>query len=55
MDRLRNRVEPFAALFWAPDPACRPGITYTSMSLYGYTVVGSIVNEEALYPPPFPI
>ena len=52
MDRLRNRVEPFAALFWAPDPACRPGITYTSMSLYGYTVVGSIVNEEALYPPP---
>ena len=30
-DRLRNRVEPFAALFWAlgivPHPACQPGIT----------------------------
>ena len=30
VDRLHNKVEPFAALFWAcltPDPARRPGIT----------------------------
>ena len=33
VDRLRNKVEPFAALIWAlysyltPEPARRPGIT----------------------------
>ena len=28
VDRIRNRVEPFAALFWAFEhPVCRPGMT----------------------------
>ena len=67
VDRLRNRVEPFAALLWALgiectyiltlDPARWPGITpppYTqSMSLQ--YMVCLILNKDALPPPPFPI
>ena len=59
VDRLRNKVEPFAALFWALgiDPARWPGITpspYTkhvliwSCCLYGMWRVGSILIDNVL-------
>ena len=69
VDRLRNKVKPFTALFWTlgivlylstPDPARRPGITlppYTNhvMLPVRWWRVGSILNQDALPPPPFPI
>ena len=64
MDRLPNRVETFAAQFWAlsnvlaipitPDPASRPGITpppYTKHVLFK-VFVGSILNKDA---PDYPL
>ena len=56
VDRLRNRVEPFAALFWAlgtvlANPARRPGITPPPYTKHMVTV-GSILNEEMC---PFPL
>ena len=61
VDRVRNRVEPFAALFWTlgidlptPDPARRPAASLhcrtQSMSLNG--PIGSILYEDAKTPFP---
>ena len=69
VDCLRNKVEPFTALFWTlgivlylstPDPARRPGITlppYTNhvMLPVRWWRVGSILNQDALLPSTFPI
>ena len=60
VDRLRNRVESFAALFWlsalylpTPDPARRPGITAPPFTKYVLIwSFGAILNEDALLPPP---
>ena len=59
VDRLRNIVEPFAGIILGlptPDPARRTGITplpYTKhVLMYMVTIVGSILNENALPPPP---
>ena len=50
VDHLRNRVEPFAALFWA-GPASLPHRTQR-MFLYGHNSIGStngsILNEDVL-------
>ena len=60
VDRLRNRVEPFAALFWALDIVlantwpCPPASLHRrtqSMSLHGHSF--SIIFEDAWSPPPF--
>ena len=62
VDRLRNRLKPFAALFWAlgiglantwPCPR-QPGITpqpYTKACPY-FVIDGSILNDDTLPPPP---
>ena len=65
--RLRNRDEPFAALFWALDnvpwykptpeperhgPASLHRCTQ-SMFLYCMVIVGSILNKDAPSPPLF--
>ena len=58
VDRLLNKGESFAALFWAlgivlantPDPACRPGISTAvhKACLCYMVIVGSILNKGAL-------
>ena len=55
VNRLRNRIEPFAALFWAlgnvlakPDPAYRPGITPPP---YTRHVLILALNEDDRLPP----
>ena len=45
VDRLRNRVEPFAALFWA-----RHHFTAVHKACPYMVIVGSILNEDALAP-----
>ena len=66
VDRLHKRVEPFAALFWAlsamylrtSGPACGPGFTpppYIHKACPYMVRVGSILNEDAPAPTPFPI
>ena len=63
VDRLHNRVERFAALLWVmgivqctPDRARRASITplpYTNYKACPFMVlVGSILNQDALAPPP---
>ena len=63
VDRLCKRVEPFASCFgilalcqhltMPAGPASLPRRTQ-SMSLFGH-IVGSILNEDTLPPPPFPM
>ena len=64
VDCLRNRVEPFPALFWAlgtvlylpiPNPARRTGITppmYMYKACPYMVIVGSSLIDDALPPPP---
>ena len=68
MDRLRYKVKPFAALFWAlgivlylptPDPARLPAIPpppYTKhvLTVYGHSWFNS-QRRRVARPPPFPI
>ena len=62
VDRLRNRVEPFAALFWAlginlantwPCPPARQNSTAVHKACPYMVIVGSILSEDALPPPLF--
>ena len=45
VDRLPNKVEPFAVLFWTPDPARQPAAALhrrtQSMSLYVHSLFNS--------------
>ena len=60
VDRLRNRVEPFASLFWALGnvlantypPARHPSTAVHKACPY-MVIVGSILSKEALHPLPF--
>ena len=63
LDRRRNRVEPFVALFWAldivqylktPDPARRHHSTAVHKACPHMVKVGSILNKDALPPGPPP-
>ena len=62
VDRLRIRVEPFAALFWAlgidlantlPCPPARHRSTAVYNACPYMVIVGSILNKDALAPPLF--
>ena len=62
VDRLRNRIEPFAALFWAlgialantcPCPPARHHSTAVHKVFSFMVIVGSILSEDALPPPLF--
>ena len=65
VDRLCNRVVPFAALFWAlgnvsdqhltlhPGPTSLHRRTQSSMSLYFHSWFTIILNKDAPPPPPF--
>ena len=60
VDRLRNRVNPFTALFWAlgnvltnigPCPPGRCHSTAVHKACPYMVIIGSILNEDALPPP----
>ena len=60
VDRLRNKVEPFAALFWAlgivldPCPPARHHSAAVHKACPYMVIIGSILYEDALPPPLFP-
>ena len=51
---LRNRVEPFAALFWALGTVLANirHCTAVHKACSYMDIVGSILNEDAMSPPP---
>ena len=60
VDRLRNRVEPFAVLYWHCTYTCQhltlPAGPASLHKAWPYMViVGSILNEDSLPLPPFHI